>query len=47
MCIEIFENYTSDIEQEMFDKKRILEAYDKYKDELFYRKCEMMHFTSS
>ena len=47
MCIEIFENYTSDIEQEMFDKKRILEAYDKYKYELFYRKCEMMHFTSS
>ena len=47
MCIEIFENYTSDIEQEMFDKKRILEAYDKYKDELFYRKCEMMHFTSN
>ena len=47
MCIEIFENYTSDIEQEMFDKKRILEAYDKYKDELFYRKCEMTHFTSS
>lgn len=29
MCIEIFENYTSDIEQEMFDKKRILDAYDK------------------
>ena len=47
MCIEIFENYTSDIEQEMFDKERILDAYDKYGDELFYRKCEMMHFTSS
>lgn len=29
MCIEIFENYTSDIEQEMFDKKRILDAYNK------------------
>lgn len=35
MCIEIFENYTSDIEQEMFDKKRILDAYNKYGDELF------------
>lgn len=29
MCIEIFENYTSDIEQEVYDKKRILDAYDK------------------
>ena len=47
MCIEIFENYTSDIEQEMFDKKRRLEAYDKYGDKLFYRESEMMHFTSS
>lgn len=47
MCIEIFENYTSDIEQEMFDKKRILDAYDKYGEELFYRESEMMHFTSS
>ena len=28
MCIEIFENYTSDIEQEMFDKKRMLAAYE-------------------
>lgn len=47
MCIEIFENYTSDIEQEVYDKKRILEAYDKYGDKLFYRESEMMHFTSS
>ena len=47
MPIDLIKQYTSDIEQEMFDKKRILEAYDKYKDELFYRKCEMMHFTSS
>lgn len=47
MCIEIFKNYTSDIEQEVYDKKRILEAYDKYGDKLFYRESEMMHFTSS
>ena len=47
MSIDLIKNYTSNIEQEMFDKKRILDAYDKYGKELFYRENEMMHFTSS
>ena len=47
MSIDLIKNYKSDIEQEMFDKKRILDAYDKYGEELFYRESEMMHFTSS
>ncbi len=47
MSIDLIKNYTSNIEQEMFDKKRILDAYNKYGDELFYRESEMMHFTSS
>ena len=47
MPIDLIKQYASDIEQEVYDKKRILDAYDKYKDDLFYRKCEMMHFTSS
>lgn len=47
MPIDLIKNYTSNIEQEMFDKKRILDAYDKYGKELFYRENEMMHFTSS
>lgn len=47
MSIDLIKNYTSDIEQEIYDKKRILDAYDKYGDELFYRENEMMHFTSS
>ena len=47
MSIDLIKNYTSNIEQEMFDKKRILDAYDKYGEELFYRESEMMHFTSS
>ena len=29
MCIDVIKNYRSDIEQEVFDKKRILEAYHK------------------
>ena len=29
MSIDLIKNYTSNIEQEMFDKKRILDAYDK------------------
>ena len=36
MSIDLIKNYTSNIEQEMFDKKRILDAYDKYGKELFY-----------
>ena len=47
MSIDLIKNYKSDIEQEVFDKKRILDAYDKYGEELFYRESEMMHFTSS
>lgn len=47
VSIDLIKNYSSDIEQEIYDKKRILDAYDKYGDELFYRECEMMHFTSS
>ena len=47
VSIDLIKNYTSNIEQEIYDKKRILDAYDKYGDELFYRECEMMHFTSS
>ena len=47
MSIDLIKNYTSNIEQEMFDKKRILDTYNNYGDELFYRECEMMHFTSS
>ena len=47
MSIDLIKNYKSDIEQEVFDKKRILDAYDKYGKELFYRENEMMHFTSS
>ena len=34
MSIDLIKNYTSNIEQEMFDKKRILDAYNKYGDEL-------------
>lgn len=30
MCIDVIKNYSSDIEQEVFDKKIILEAYDKF-----------------
>ena len=29
MCIDVIKNYRSDIEQKVFDKKRILEAYHK------------------
>ena len=47
VSIDLIKNYTSNIEQEIYDKKRILDAFDKYGDELFYRECEMMHFTSS
>ena len=47
MSIDLIKNYSSNIEQEIYDKKRILDAYDKYGDELFYRESEMMHFTSS
>lgn len=47
MSIDLIKNYKSDIEQEVFDKKRVLDAYDKYGEELFYRESEMMHFTSS
>lgn len=34
MPIDLIKQYASDIEQEIYDKKRILEAYDKYGDEL-------------
>ena len=38
MSIDLIKNYKSDIEQEVFDKKRILDAYDKIWDSNNYRR---------
>ena len=40
-------NYTSDIEQEILDKDRILRTYEIYGDTLYSRDNDFMHFTSS
>lgn len=47
MWLDVIKNYNSNLEQELIDKKLILDAYDIFGDSLLYRDNKFMHMSSS